>query len=349
MTSNALYYPYIHVPESPWFTRVLLYWDQVGAIVPQEYLEDPDRLGSYMVSLVRESLVTQVVPGNYLWRVKNFTGAFLDFIDAKYGEKGEPFHSDWATVHTEKLGGASVHIEKLHDLVDKLCERGLAIRDSNNKHSPWLRIEPRTAGDFMAYLAGVLGQMTGDETFYPITNREDELSPFLGHAENEHGDCKLKIRQLLLSGILPAPSRQLEASQLLDFKERYKEELRRFRTQVEDRVSELTVIEDEELQKMRLKDITANFQETIDEIAARMKEQSNWPRLDFGTLCVVVGSGISAQNWKIGVTGAILSLAPAVYNAFRGSNIDLHDKPLAYAALARDQLNMASNQLGRES
>lgn len=47
MSSNALYYPYIQVPESPWFTRVLLYWDRVGAIVPNDYIEDPDRRAIY--------------------------------------------------------------------------------------------------------------------------------------------------------------------------------------------------------------------------------------------------------------------------------------------------------------
>ena len=123
MSSNALYYPYIRVPESPWFTRVLLYWDRVGAIVPSEYLNDPDRLGPYMVGLVKEELVDQVIPGAHLWRVENFTKAFLDYVDGKYGTYGEPCASDWATVHYEKLGGSSVHMEKLQGLGKELCER----------------------------------------------------------------------------------------------------------------------------------------------------------------------------------------------------------------------------------
>ena len=93
-----------------------------------------------------------------------------------------------------------------------------------------------------------------------------------------------------------------------------------------------------------MKDITANFRETIDEIAARMKEQKNWPSLDFGTLCAVVGSGLGTwksiidQDYKFGVPIALLGLAPTIYSAFRGSNIDLHDKPLAYAAFVRNRL-----------
>ena len=104
-------------------------------------------------------------------------------------------------------------------------------------------------------------------------------------------------------------------------------------------------IADEELQEIRLEDVTASFRETIDEITARMQEKSSWPRLDLGTLCTVVGSGMSAwkavldQDWKFGVTGASLSLAPAVYSAFRGTNITIDDQPLAYAALAGIHLN----------
>ena len=193
MSSNALYYPYIRVPDSPWFTQVLLYWDRVGAIVPLDYIEDPDRLGSYMVSLIREGLVEQVVPGMHLWRAANFTNAFLEYTDAKYGSLGEPYISDWATVHAEKLGGSSIHMEKLHDLGEKLCERGMARRDDNHEYSPWFMIEPRIADDFMAYLAGVLGQMPEDVRFSPITNRRTHLYPYV--PEVPPPDPKYGVRQ----------------------------------------------------------------------------------------------------------------------------------------------------------
>lgn len=338
MSENALYYPYIRVPESPWFTRVLLYWDRVGAIVPYEYLEDPDRLGPYMVSLVREHLIEQVVPGMHLWRAKNFTNAFLEYVDAKYGSQGEPYTSDWATVHKEKLGGSSIHIEKLHDLGQKLCDRGLARHDD----SPWFKIEPRIADDFMAYLAGVLGQMHEDVQFSPITNLRANLYPFI--PETPPNDPKYAVRQVLLENILPAPIESLEATQLMDFKQQYQEPLRRFRKQIEDKVSELAAITEAESRNRRLEDIIVSFRETIDELTARMKEKKGWPKLNFGTLCTIVGSGMSAwkavldQDWKFGVTGAALSLSPAVYSAFRGTNVAVNDEPLAYAAFVGTRL-----------
>lgn len=342
MCSNALYYPYIRVPEGPWFTRVLLYWDRVGAIVPYDYIQYPKRLGPYMVSLVRENLIEQVIPGKYLWRVENFSGAFIDYADAKYGVDGAPYRSNWATDSPEKRRGTAVHMEKLQDLGAILCERGMAKKDETDPYSPWFVMEPRIAADFMAYLAGVLGQMADDTHFSPITDLHSNLDSF--NPQEQPRDPKYRVRQILLEGILPSPAKQLEAGKLIDFKEKYSGLLKEFRKQVEDKVSELAAISEEELMRMRMDDITHSFTESIDEIANRMKEQKNWPDLDFGTLCAIAGSGLAAwkavldQDWKFGVTGAALGLAPAVYSAFRGSDFNWSDQPLAYAALAKNRL-----------
>lgn len=33
----ALYFPYSHVPQNAWFTKVLLYWDHAESIVAEEH------------------------------------------------------------------------------------------------------------------------------------------------------------------------------------------------------------------------------------------------------------------------------------------------------------------------
>src|SRR4051812_19408805 len=164
MKSCALYYPYIKVPQSSWFTRVLLYWDEIGAIVPYEYIEDPERLGQYMVGLVREELVTQVVPGAHLWKVPNFESAFLSYVDGRRPTQVAN-QSTWPRVHMEKLQG----------LGESLCSRDLAWKEAGEAYSPWYRIEPSVADDFMAYLATVLGKVGGTEVFTPITEEESHL------------------------------------------------------------------------------------------------------------------------------------------------------------------------------
>ena len=333
--SCAIYYPYIRVPQSAWFTRVLLYWDEVGAIVPYEYIQDPDRLGQYMVGLVREQLVNQVVPGAHLWRVNNFADAFIDYVDQKARRPEPPEQNPWVPVH----------MEKLQKVGEKLCERGLAQSNPADQYSPWYNVEPHTADDFMAYLAAVLGQLTAADKYYPITDGEARLDPFLPQATSQLRKMPLMpLRKLLLEGILPGPTAAIEPARLADFKAQHKSELQRFRREVEDKISELAVIADDDDRHRRLGDIARNMRESIRELAARMQQQRNWPNVDFGNLCTIIGAGISAwkavvnQNWGVGLTGAALSLAPAVYKAFRGSDIILEDKPLAYAALAERAL-----------
>ena len=65
MARKVLYLPYISVPESAWFTRVLLYWDEVGSIVPSAYEVDLSRLTPYMQELVHAELVRPIVHARY--------------------------------------------------------------------------------------------------------------------------------------------------------------------------------------------------------------------------------------------------------------------------------------------
>ena len=212
---HAIYYPYIRVPDSPWFTRTLLYWDDVGAIVPYEYIEHPELLGSHMVALVRENLVTQVVPGMHLWKVPRFDAAFLDHLDTKDARPLAPSHQ-WPRVHMEKLQG----------LAEGLCERGLARKDDSAEYSPWYVIEPDTADDFMAYLAAVLGQIPGEREFVPVTDHIDHVSRFRLPAPSL--GRRAPIRELVLPGLLPSPSATVEAARLAEFKAKHAGELRSF-------------------------------------------------------------------------------------------------------------------------
>src|ERR1041385_2322377 len=135
MTNNVLYYPFIRVPNNDWFTRVLLYWDSVGSIVPYEFVRNPNLLGPHMQGLLTEELVRQVIPGFYIQEAPNFTDAFLQLAE-KFKRKKRLKKNALANLPTFK-----VHIEKLGDIGGQLCKMGLArpVRYS------WYEIESRLA------------------------------------------------------------------------------------------------------------------------------------------------------------------------------------------------------------
>lgn len=330
MRTCAIYYPYIQVPQNAWFTRILLYWDEVGAIVPYEYIEDPQRLGPYMVGLVREQLVKQIHPGMYLWKVENFEKSFLDYIDALDITSRKGPNTSWTPVHMEKLQGIG----------DELCKRGLARK---NPGYAWYDLEVITANEFMAYLAAVLGQLSDNDKLYPITDSRVGLNPFL--TTNSLEDGSHITRKIILEKILPAPTSAVEPGRLADFKGKYGHLLGKFRQEIENKVSEISVVENSVLRLNRTNHVIGNMEESIKEITARITEEKGWPKVTLGDFCTIVGSCVSGykgfidNDIKFGVTAAVLSLTPAVYNAFKGSQVQFDEKPLAYAAYVQRRLN----------
>ncbi|NJD90411.1 MAG: hypothetical protein FIA91_02675 [Geobacter sp.] len=328
MKSCAIYYPYINVPRNSWFSKILLYWDEVGAIVPSEYIEDPQRLGPYMRELVKEQLVTQLVPGMYLWNLRNFATAFIQHIDNNY--RPHPF--------LYRIPWVKIHMEKLQDVGDMLVEKQLARRNPLDGGA-WYEVEPRIANIFMAYLAAVLGQTVSQDRFYPITDNERLLNPFIPHSKfNKEANF---VRKVVLEGVLPSPARAVEPGQLADFKSKYSKELKAFRREVEGRVAEIAIIEDDGARIFRLNQAKSSMQEIVEELSSRMTEEKKWPKVTFSDFCAIGGSVASGykaildNDLKFGLVAAGFGLAPAIFNAFKDSDIQLEDKPLAYAALAR--------------
>lgn len=331
MRSRALYYPYIQVPNNPWFTRTLLYWDEVGAIVPSEYLENPARLGVYMVGLVREQLVTQVIPGMHIWKVPRFAAAFLDHLDRR-GQPSPGAQQDWV----------KVHMEKLQDLAEALCTRGLASKDTSSQYSPWYMIQPQIADEFMAYLAAVLGQIDDQDALVPVTDRQAHLNAFRDQAPS--AGRRAPVRELVLRGLLPSPLDAVDPPRLAEFKARHGNELRDFRREIEGRVSEWSLVENDADRALVVEEGVRSLQDRVREVS-EMMGRARWPRIDFGGLCTVVGSGVAGWSAvatgdvRVGLLGAGLSLAPVVYNAFRGADHQPSPGPLAYAVLAAAELD----------
>jgi hypothetical protein len=333
MNDRALYFPYIRVPENEWFVRSLLYWDEVGAIVPYEYVHKPEVLGPYMVRLLHAGLVKQVIPGQYTYRAPEFTRAFLAFVDASKRSARPRSRSPAA------ISWARIHMEKLADVGDGLVARSLARR----VEYPWYEVESRTASSFMAYLASVIGQ-TDDPGYIPITDSAETLTAFARPAAPEPIADKLNdLRAAILEQTLPAPSEQIDPDELVDFKANYGHLLKRFRARVEAVTASAAAITDSESRRVNLQAQTADMQSEIEEIRRRMSER-RWPRITFGTVCSLVASALPGYQTVVerDLSSALLTgvgLLAAVYSAVASvpRPREVLRGPLAYAALARER------------
>lgn len=324
MSDKILYFPEIRVPQSSWFTRMLLYWDNIGTIVPMEFVERPEELGEHTRSLLQAELVTPIIPGMFLYQIPKFREAFAEYLESlgpKLSRRRRRFQRGATTeIHVEKLGG----------LDGVMREYGLCRGCNAPNYSPWFVVERQTARDFMAYLAAALGRLE-ELGSVPVTNRKKYWKPLLRESNRpiEHREMLTSLRTEILKDILPAPKRPLSADQIRAFKDKHGEQLADFRRTVERELITAAGIRDPELRRRSLSLFRDEVNEQVKGVEARLRE-SGFGDIVFGKLFSVMA--------EIPGVSFIFGLASAVYNAFQKSPEAEPPSPLVYAAYAQMEL-----------
>lgn len=325
MSDRALYFPYINVPQSSWLTRVLLYWDGLGSIVPSEYRHTPERLAPHMRELVMSGLVEQIFPGPHVFQVPNFTEAFISYIDSripKHQLRQQRGAQPWVRIHIEKLGDVA------HELVRLRLARPLDY--------PWYDTEPWVARSFMAYLTSVLGRLENINAD-PVTN--DPIS-FLALGGNpgirDSRNRRATARSLILSEIFPLPGEPISIGELVLFKARYGHLAQRLRRRVESKCIEIASIGHPAIRQEQADNVARELNDEIQAIVEAMKGM--WAKVIFAGLIPLLGQGLDLLP-NGGLAGT-LSLLGAVYSALDAARERraLLESPVAYAALFQRRL-----------
>lgn len=327
--SNLLYYPYINVPRTDWTIRTLLYYDNIGSIVPQEYFYNPERnYDEFMLELVRNELVTPINPIHVLENPWEITRPFLELIEHnqtrlrtaqrsfRQGQRGN--------VHIDKFSKANIHADKFDESVFYALEQlGLAERNDGN----WYSVEQSTANNLMGYLASVISAKTNR---LPTT---DEVRPSF---YRQRFSQERKKRETILKDLIPFPE-EIDLNKLLRFKEQHSRLLEAFRTQVELIVLDPNIIEGSPLFYRHL----AELIERKEELSAKMNE-SRFGSIVFGTVCGLIGAftGLATASTTGAVVSGLPGFANAVYSALqieKAENV-FDQSGLKYLALADKRL-----------
>ena len=330
MKGNAIYFPYIQVPKNEWFTRALIYFDQIGSIVPLDY---ESNLSEYMQDLIQEGLVNPIHPAYYVDDIPYFTEAFLDYVDSP------DYPVSKEVIKRKKLPTLKIHVEKLGPIGNELVKRGLA----QKRDWRWYNIESYTANKFMAYLANVLGELP-DFKSDPITDSIPNLSSFAPYYYQE-GNLPQKIdelRTLVLKDILPAPKENISPKKIADFKMDHKKELIRFRNEIESFLLDVAGIEDPLLRSKRINQFTEKTHDSINELSDLMKSRG-WKKITLGKFIAysAAGFGLSSAVISGGLTSVVAAafgVGSAIYNTVQDSKSNNISKGeyAAYALLAKE-------------
>lgn len=338
MRANALYFPFISIPQSDWVIKTMLYWDKFASIVPFDHTQRPEQLTPFMRNLLREGLVEQVLPSDHLWKVHNFEEIFIGYIKDKLIQ-AQRFSSLPKLKRTNrKPRRFSIHMEKLQGLANWLEEKGLAERVNYS----WYDVDDWVAGPFMAYLASVLGILE-EVNATPIT---DDL--YLAHyykiyKTQYNPKVHAETRDFILDQLLPVPLQNVSLDDLLNFKSKYGHLLPSLRTKIETYSTEIATIPDYEARIARRETVTMELKEELEHVKEAMSRSLG--EIAFEIVIPLVGAGGAlyvtdpGQN-AIAAGAAGLSFIASCYKAIAAVNTErvVLNKPLAYLAFIDKKL-----------
>ena len=226
--STILYYPTINIPNNDWLRKVLLYWDEIGSIVPRNYQgESSIEFSPEVAFLWQEDVFRPFNPSMLAARydiASEFEQEFLEVVES------EPFQKLIADKELKLV--SRIHEHKVSDYVIEWLETmGLARREND---SPWLMFENITAHAYMSLLAKYLSRADSQATI-PGTGW-DIFQDLIYHSPQQTGSAGISVNLLK---ILPMPREDVPFEDILDFKRRRELDLIRFRQKIHEFQQEL--------------------------------------------------------------------------------------------------------------
>lgn len=339
--NNALYFPYISIPRTPWLIQALLYWDSVASIAPREFTENLDQLQPHMRQLIADRMVTLISPSEYIWRIEDFEEKFLEIIDSKprsfwhHSETGPflPSGMRRERIHSEKFiipefRKNQIHADKLSSLISELTKRGLASKG----HQNWYYVDEKVANYFMTYLA--VG-ISGLANYRPVSDKYSGLSAFSGDDLKGMPPLRSRLRARVLEEILPTPAVVKDFRDIYRFKEKHGVQLKKFKRRIERFLISVETLSYHEAKEL-VDDFIQEVREEKEEIVRRM-EEGRMSRITFNTVCAVCGAGAGLAGgvamgnpYAIGV--GTFGLASQIWSIYKSNNLnEFSNNPMAYA------------------
>lgn len=266
---TILYYPTISVPSGSWLRQALLYWDEIGSIVPQDWNNEiliP--LGPDIEYLQNEGEFRPFNPQELIMRnngreeLKEFENEFKSIF------KSPLFQN---ILHANKtILSSDIHKDKVSNKLyyEFLEPKGLATITINKEKMEWYLFENNTALLYMSLLAKYLSDIDIQATVAGTDRVEYQNLIYAISSKNKNIAC-LDAR---FKNVLPIPRDDVSLSDIVDFKHRRRLELLNFRKLLNDFQSKLSNANEIKEVNEIIVDYKETLEKGISDISALMKD-----------------------------------------------------------------------------
>ena len=237
MAQTILYYPTINIQDGAWLRSAILYWDEVSSIVPYEnYLDfSPEllylqKLGVYKAVYPKELFFSEFAEEFCDSIVKRIS----DYEQSRKRTINNRLQNKRTKVHKNKIYAPALH-ELIHNrklppqLLDYFGNKKY-INDYNTDGC--MEIDSKIAQIYMRTLAEYSIKCSGKDIVLGTdtsTHSREIYSPSRNRADLQTQCCKINIENCL-----PQPSMDVSFEDILEFKNKRKDEFNAFRAKIRE-------------------------------------------------------------------------------------------------------------------
>lgn len=319
MPHTILYYPNIAIPTKNWLRRVILYWDEVGSIVPQgyDYAKHPE-----VEFLISEGVYRPFDPTNLFsnWEL------LQDLNNELLAVMISPRFRQQVSQKKSRLHRSKIHTLKLPDEVREILIQEQLVERPNG-YSDWYLFETTTAKLYMSLLAKYLAYADGKNTF-PGTDSPTYQG--LSYYSTDNVSPGLNVD---FFNILPVPREDVSFADILAFKEKRKTELDRFRNILSQ--TQKTIIHAQSQQEFNdsLSGMESRLKQGLSELEATLKDSKilYWMG-NVSSLALTTGAGaFLGLPPELAVAGTIgLKITEVSIRSYLGKRGILRNSELSY-------------------
>ena len=296
------------------------------SIVPDTFFKEPEKeYEPFMLDLVRNGLVIQLRPTDYLPKIKSLNNVFSTYIENKY-KRRDYKSKKFTRIHFDKLN---------YELRNELIKMKLAfeIGDSN-----WLMVEEKISDDYMLLLTNIIAKI---DNLMPVSDKMINAIYF-DKSKSFYNVTQNRVANQILDNILPIPSKDINLDKLMLFKnkEDNQKALINFRKFIEKLSYKISLeVETDNRQELIEKSIKLILESSKD-IEERMKSELGVRNISLGRCLTIFGNGLSVINSESpsSMFSSLSNLAGEVISGIKENSErkkEFNKKPLAYIISAK--------------